>query len=114
MSDWRPLPSYALDAAPDVGVWALDRVRSLAALRTLIALHCIGGLSLLPDSNAVAVASIGDIAGFSGLAKSSVQKGLAELIGSGVIHASGWNPDTPWAPRAFTILPRLRLEDNER
>lgn len=112
MTDWKPLPSYWTSAAPDVQVAALDRIRSMAALRTLIALHCIAGLSTVEQDPhyPTAVASITDLVTASGLARSSVQKGVNELREAMLIGVTPWEGARPQLPRAFTMLPIKDME----
>ena len=98
---WKPLPEWALAQAQPVEVKDLDRLRSLCALRTLSALHIMAAFTS-PDNRDV-TCSARDLMSYSGLSRSSTQKGIRELVEARVILASPWIPGQGPLPKTYTL-----------
>lgn len=105
--EWPRLPDWVVTATPPIPVAALERVGSLAALRCLIGLYGIVGVVKAADELFPTVqASYGDLRGYTGLARSSIQKGMRELEAAGVI-ASSPADSSLFQPRTYTLLPAV-------
>lgn len=102
--DWPPLPGWAVEKALPVSVRNLERIRTVAGLRTLMALHVMAAFDGRPwvQGTTSVTCSHRDIRSWSGLSNSAVQKGVAELVGSGCVLATD---SVGTVPKTYTLLP---------